>query len=253
MSEKKVTPKARIGNVAGADLRDALDDLRRVDFDDPIALHRVAKSILESWEEIAAASGGLGAELSFGAAQQDGLHQKRQQRGRHDGKRIPAGYEFRGGGLYRDAERVPETERDRAVAGGIRDYVDGWLYWAPGMLGPQRDALESAFEVLHGFPFGEEWRAALEAELQSDAEAKAALGIRAAHPKESAGSTFIEPVSDEQFMVRMRMRAPEGTSFPPELDARAVAELRDRVALNKGGSKKTPRTIVQEFAETFGK
>jgi hypothetical protein len=119
---QRTTRRATTGNVSG--LLEALFDLRRIApehlKETPGCLRAAIEAVLEEFGEIPAArhpKKGATAKLSVGAALQAGLTPKCRQRGRHDAKRVPPGYEFRAGGLFRDTERIPETEPLHVASG----------------------------------------------------------------------------------------------------------------------------------------
>ncbi|MDX2054075.1 MAG: hypothetical protein SFV15_16870 [Polyangiaceae bacterium] len=218
-----------------------------------------------------------------------GVHLQRDQKGRHDKKRAPAGFEYRDGMLWRTTKVFCDpSPRTEAIAksllvslghlfhaGGAQVDLAPLLRGARGgmMMFERSSALEQAFEALFGYRYGERasWSDSLAAQLEMDARHREEERLRKEHGKtkrtpdpafakveaklvrmreESATGSFWGPASGEE--IRAYLLA-QDLEVPPELTATAIDKMRESVGLNKGGSKRTARALVEDFTLSLKK
>lgn len=249
MSEKKQSTNANAGNPVLDALVELLQKIDESGAHAPKAVREAAQNLKD---ELPALSADGMKKRTIGEALQEGLNPKRQQTGRHDAKRLPAGYAFDGWSLMKPdgpgfGETVLTTEREQALAGSIISTVTGWA--DRGQLSAVTPKLEAMFEIASGFPFGARWRELLTSELEVRKRTLDEIRYRAKNGITRPPMRLPDPpVTDEARSgvdILAALRDEEGDDVPDTLTAEAIEKMAELVG-SRGG--KTARKIVDEFA-----
>jgi hypothetical protein len=244
-SKRNVRP----GSAGGNDLLNAIRRLEAVRAAGLQDLAREVDELLECLYEAGVPTADTEpTAIGLGEALDAGLHPKRQQKGRHDAARPPAGWVYERGRLW--LAELPRgfgegdgyTPEQKEIATVIADEARSWA--SDFVVGPDGPELLAIFERIFGYPWGCEWQKALELELEEDA-----LFRREATMREATGEPPRYEVEDDELLQRVHARVcGQGScGMPEDLTLETIRRLRDETSVGGGGKTKTAAGTVAAF------